>query len=62
MTPIELSVSDAIIWSFTLELSIVLLEVSFTLIQQLVYSAGITYDDNQLTIIICLKYSNQVYD
>ncbi len=32
MTPLELSVSDATFWSVTLELSITILETSFTLI------------------------------
>jgi hypothetical protein len=53
MMPLELSVSNANIWSITLELSITILEVSFTLIYD-VYSTGITYDDCQLTIMICL--------
>jgi hypothetical protein len=49
MTPIELSVSDATIWSVTLESSITILEVPFTLIY-FVYHIGITYDDRQLMI------------
>jgi len=55
MIPLELLVSDATIWSITLELSIAILEVQFTLNKD-AYSTGITYDDCQLTIIICLKY------
>ncbi len=56
MTPLELSVSDATVWSVTLELSIMILEVSFLLIYD-VYSTGVTYDDHQLTIIKSLEYS-----
>jgi len=47
MTPLELSVSDATIWSVTLESSITILEASFTLIYD-VYSTGITYDDRTM--------------
>jgi hypothetical protein len=46
------SASNAIIWSVTLESSIMILEVSFTPVSY-VYSTGINYDDCQLTIIIC---------
>jgi hypothetical protein len=42
MTPLESLESDATIWSIILELSITILEVSFTLIYD-VYSLGITY-------------------
>ncbi len=52
MMALELSLSVATIWSITLELSIMILHVSFTLIYD-VYSTGITYDDCQLMIIIC---------
>jgi hypothetical protein len=55
MTPLELSASDATIWSITLELSSTVLEASFTLIYN-VYSTGITYDDHKLTIVIHLQY------
>jgi hypothetical protein len=53
MMPLESSFSDATIWSVTLESSIIVLEASFTLIND-VYSTGITYDNRQLTIVICL--------
>jgi hypothetical protein len=46
MMPLELSVSDATIWSNTLESSIAILEVSFTLIYIFIYY------DCQLMIII----------
>ncbi len=49
----DTSVSDATIWSITLDLSIMILEVSFTVIYD-VCSTGITYDDHQLTVIIGL--------
>jgi hypothetical protein len=51
MTTIELSVSDATIWSITLESLIMTLEVPFTLIYD-VYSTDITYDDHQVSIIV----------
>ncbi len=51
MMPLQLSVSDAIIWNVTLELSIIILEMPFTFIYD-VYSTGITYDDHPLTIAI----------
>jgi hypothetical protein len=54
MTPLELSVSDATILSITIELSIMILEVSFTLICD-AYCKGVTYDDCQLKIIIVVK-------
>ncbi len=50
MTSPELSVSDTKIWSITLELSIMILEASFTLIYD-VYSTGITYDDRHVFIL-----------
>jgi hypothetical protein len=53
MMPLELSVSDAIICSGTLESSIMILEASFTIIYD-VYGTGITYCDCQLMIVICL--------
>jgi len=49
-TPLESSVSGAIIWSITLELSITILPASFTLIND-VYSKGITYDDRNMFIV-----------
>ncbi len=49
-TPLESSVSGAIIWSITLELSITILVVSFPLIND-VYSKGITYDDRNMFIV-----------
>ncbi len=49
MMPLELSLSDATIWSVALESSIVILEASFTLIFD-VYSRGVTYDDCQSII------------
>ncbi len=57
---LELSVSDAPIWSITLESSIMILEASFTLIYH-VYSTGITFDDCQLMIIKSLLYLPQVW-
>ncbi len=48
--PIELSLSDATIWSDTLELSIMILEVSFKLIYD-VNSRGITYDGHHQSSI-----------
>jgi hypothetical protein len=53
MMPLESSVSDSRIWSVTVEWSITILEASFTLIHD-VYSAGVTYDECQLMIVICL--------
>ncbi len=53
MMPLELSISDATIESITQNLSIVILEESFCLIYD-VYSTGITYDDYQLKILLCL--------
>ncbi len=53
MMPLEYSVGDATIWSFTLELSITNLEALLTLIYE-VHGTGITYDDCQWTIVICL--------
>ncbi len=52
--PLELLVSDATIWGITLVLSITILVTLFSL-SYAVYSTGITYDDHQLTIIICLQ-------
>jgi hypothetical protein len=52
--PLELLASDATIWSIAEELSITILVTSFSL-SYAVYSTGITYDDHQLTIIICLQ-------
>ncbi len=49
MTPLESSVSDA-----TLELSITILEASFTLVYD-VYSTGISYEDHQLMRIINIR-------
>jgi len=49
--PQESSVSGAIIWNITLESSITILEVSFTIIYD-VYSRGVTYDDCQ-SIVNC---------
>jgi len=53
MTPLQLSASDATIWSISLKLSIMILEVPFTLIHD-VYSTGVSYDDHHLAIVICL--------
>ncbi len=44
LTPLELSVSEDTIWSVTLELLIMILETSFTLIYT-VYIAGATYNE-----------------
>jgi hypothetical protein len=49
---LKLSVSNATIWSITLELSIMILEALFILIYD-IYNTGITYDDCQLMIVIC---------
>jgi hypothetical protein len=51
--PLESSASDATIWRVALESSITILEASFTLNDD-VYRTGITYNDRQLTIVICL--------
>jgi len=51
MMPPESSVSDATIWSVTLELSITILEASFTLIYD-VYNTVVTYDDRQLALTV----------
>ncbi len=48
--------SDATVWNITLELSIVILEASYLLIDD-VHRTDITYDDYQFTIIICLQIS-----
>jgi hypothetical protein len=61
MTPLESSVSEATIWSATLESSITILEASFTLIYD-VYSADVTYNDCQLMIVICLQYMPRVLE
>jgi hypothetical protein len=53
MMTLELSMSDATIWSITLEPSITILEVSFTLIYD-AYSTEITYDDRQFKNVIGL--------
>jgi hypothetical protein len=53
MMPLDLLVSDATIWSATLESSIMILEVSFTLIYD-VCRTFFTYDNHQLMIVICL--------
>jgi hypothetical protein len=53
MMPLELFVSDATIWSATQDSSIMILEASFTLIYD-VHSTGITYDDRQFMVVICL--------
>jgi hypothetical protein len=52
MTPLELSVSDATIWSIIQEWSIMIPDDSFTLIRD-VQSTGITYDDHQSLIDVC---------
>jgi hypothetical protein len=54
MMSLESSVSDATACSITLELSIMILEASLIVISD-VYSTGVTYDDHQLTITICLN-------
>ncbi len=43
--PLESSISDGTFWSITLESSITILDVSFTLIYD-VYSTGFTYGDD----------------
>jgi hypothetical protein len=53
MMPLELSVIDATIWSITVKSSITILEASFSHIYN-VYSTDVTYDDRQLTILLCL--------
>jgi hypothetical protein len=53
LMPLESSVSDDTIWSITLELSIMLLEVSFTLICA-VYNTGVTYYDQLMRPLINL--------
>ncbi len=53
MMTLELSVSDATIWSVTLELLIMIVEALFMLIYD-VYGTNITYDGCQLMIVICL--------
>jgi len=53
MTPLESSVSDATIWSITLELSIMIQEAPFAIIYD-VYSIGIIYDNYQLMSVICV--------
>jgi hypothetical protein len=47
--PLESSVSDATVWSMTIDLSITILEALFTLIYD-VYRADITYDVHQLIV------------
>jgi len=49
MTPLELSETDARIWSITLESSSMILEGSYTLIYDCT-CIGITYDDWQSII------------
>ncbi len=53
MTPLELSVSGATVWSITLESSITITEASFTLIND-AFGKGVTYDERQFMIVICL--------
>ncbi len=60
MMPLESSVSDATILGITLESSIMILEMSFTLIYD-VYSTSITYDDCQLMSVIYLKYKTEIF-
>ncbi len=50
MIHLELSVSDATIWSINLELSVMILEASLSLICD-TYGKGITYNDHQLFIV-----------
>jgi hypothetical protein len=50
MMPLKSLVCDAIVWSITLDSSIMILEASFTLICD-VYRTGITYDDRNVFII-----------
>jgi hypothetical protein len=50
MTPLELPVSDATIWSITLALLIMILEAPLTLTYD---DTGITYENCQLTIVKC---------
>jgi hypothetical protein len=59
MKPLELSDSNAEIWSVTLALSITNLEASFSLIYD-VYRTGISYDDHQLTIIMFIAEATGV--
>ncbi len=47
--------SDGTIWNVALELSIVILEVSFTLMHG-VYITGVSYEDCQLTINIIITH------
>jgi hypothetical protein len=54
MMPQKSKVSDAKIWSFTLESSNMILEASFTLIYY-VYSTGITYDNCNIFIVQATK-------
>jgi hypothetical protein len=60
MMPLESSVSYVTIWYITLELSSKILEALFTIIYD-VFSSGVTYDDQPLLIVICLKYRAQEY-
>ncbi len=60
MTPLEPSISDATIWSVTLESSVTILKGSIALIYD-VNSTGVTYGDRQLTIVICLYYRPLIY-
>jgi len=48
-------VTDATIWSITQELSITLLEVSFTLLENIYYSTGHCGYDRNITITALLK-------
>jgi hypothetical protein len=51
--PLESSASETTIWSIALESSITILKASFTLIYD-VFGTGITYDNHQVSIVICL--------
>ncbi len=50
MMLLELPVSNATIWSITIDSSVMLLEVSFTLIYA-DYSTGITYNGHDIFIV-----------
>ncbi len=58
MTRLELSVIDTTIWSVTLESSITIQEVSFTVIYD-VYSTGISFNEQatDLNLMVAEPYS-----
>jgi len=60
MMPLESSISDTTIWSIRIDLSITILDASFTLIYD-VYSTGITYDGRNIFIALAQVSDKKKY-